>query len=1042
MYRAWKGPFGALVNLLGRCRGDTVTSPHLPDVSDATMPTWIDASTVSFPDSPIEVTSGGTYSGLRISAADGANCVDIKTGELVIFEDCIFEHSNGFGIFAPSGTVAGYGTAAPQIEVRNCIFLGRHPTTAGAEIEKAIETANTTRLIVENCHIQRGRIYAYQHSASASAVMRIRYNVALNIDGREVDGSGNPVTTNTQIQQFFQHNGRTNIAGEFEIAWNEVWNESDDSAMEDAINLFATGGTSSNLLHVHHNLVNGAYPSDSASTSYSGGGIMLSDGPGDPAYGLAEYNVVLASANYGLAITSGSHFQLRNNRAFRTGYLPDEVTSGVNNTGPGIYIYDYGSSTAFGNHVLSDNVVRWQDDDGSGTNNYWVSFPGDDFTSSNNASYGTVIDQAFIDTEVINFRNGAAAAGVTIGASLDIGAPPAVSGNILLVRGAAGLNTSENQIITRLEGQGHTVNTTTDSTLTTTLANVYDLVIMSKTVNSGIIGTKLRNCTAPVMFWEDNQQAGTVDGPVGAIYMATIDDSAQPNTSWHGTGTQIYVDSGVASALRGGLSGAINFYSTSGDITFAPKTGGVTDLVSGAIKIAEFGSSAGGAQWALYLIEEGTTLADGTTAPAKRAYFGLDDDTFQNLTADGLTLFDAQIGWLLENTESVTPLLGAASPSNSTVTYPKMAPITSGDKYVDASVPSSGDGNSLATAYKTIQEGLSNISSGQTLVVKGGTYIIGSQITRNTNWASETKIVAYDGDRPVIDATGITANTSAIRFNGSANNETWHGFEVINVPDRGGGFDGAPVYGYQCSNVTISDFRVHDCRNGGIFFFDANDCVVKDSVVWKLGDGTSTDTNVPDNFAAAGGCDNVVFARCVAANAPDDAFDVFNSSNCLFVDCVSIDSGRYWNGNTAGDGNGFKMGSSASTNNDVIGCIAVNSRTIGFNDNAVDDNCSYLRNTAVGCATGFMTGSSSTTVAQDNIAFDNTANYTDFGPVSDTFNTWNLGITDPDFADAAGGDYSLAGTSDAIDAGISGGNLGASVTALELAKYWLAQDLT
>jgi len=380
----------------------------------ADMPSMIDPATITFTDSPQTISVGGTYTGLKISAADGQNCVEVTTDDVVIFQDCIFEHSDGDAIYAPGGTVGGYGST-PQIEVYNCLFLGRHPVVVGATIERAIRYSSGSRLIVENSQFQRGRIQAYHHSADPAAVLRVRYNVALNIDGRQSDASGNPTTTD-DIQQFFQINGYKNMAGAFEIAWNEVWNEFGDSAMEDAINIYAAGGTASNLIRVHHNLINGAYPGDPAYFSYAGGGIMLSDGPGDPAYGLAEYNVVLASANYGMAITAGSAFEVRNNRVFRTGKRVDGATNAEHGDGPGIYVYDYGSTTAFGDHVMADNTVRWQEgSDPAATNNTWVAFPGTNFTDTGNTYPTSEIDQAFIDAEVLAFRDSAGAAGVTIG---------------------------------------------------------------------------------------------------------------------------------------------------------------------------------------------------------------------------------------------------------------------------------------------------------------------------------------------------------------------------------------------------------------------------------------------------------------------------------------------------------------------------------------------------------------------------------------------------------------------------------------------------
>lgn len=60
-----------------------------------------------------------------------------------------------------------------------------------------------------------------------------------------------------------------------------------------------------------------------------------------------------------------------------------------------------------------------------------------------------------------------------------------------------------------------------------------------------------------------------------------------------------------------------------------------------------------------------------------------------------------------------SPLLGVGSDSESLTTYPRIANVTVGDWYVDASRPSSGNGTSLATAFKTLQEGLAALKTGR-----------------------------------------------------------------------------------------------------------------------------------------------------------------------------------------------------------------------------------------------------------------------------------------------------------------------------------------
>jgi hypothetical protein len=74
--------------------------------------------------------------------------------------------------------------------------------------------------------------------------------------------------------------------------------------------------------------------------------------------------------------------------------------------------------------------------------------------------------------------------------------------------------------------------------------------------------------------------------------------------------------------------------------------------------------------------------------------------------------------------------------------------------------------------------------------------------------------------------------------------------------------------------------------------------------------------------------------------------------------------------------------------------------------------------------------------AEDCISFNDVSPRYIGANATEVNNTWTLGISDPDFSDAATYDFSLAPTSSAIAAGISGGNLGASEVALNIAKEW------
>lgn len=399
-------------------------------------------------------------------------------------------------------------------------------------------------------------------------------------------------------------------------------------------------------------------------------------------------------------------------------------------------------------------------------------------------------------------------------------------------------------------------------------------------------------------------------------------------------------------------------------------------------------------------------------------------------------------------------LIGVGSYSDSLEVYPRVQNTTVGNWYVDASRPSSGNGQSLATAFRTIQEGLSALQSGQTLLVKGGTYNVNARFNRITNWSQTTRIMGYGDDRPVINASGFTtANDAILRFQSQSNNELWHRFYIINVQATG---SSSVMVG--SANTTLSDIWCSHSAVNGIFVGQGNANVrVQDCVVWRLGDGSSQNTNTGDCFAVTAWTSGVHtpgtrLIRCVGINGPDDGYDLWGGQNCEIIDCVAGRGGYYWTGvagsTLGGDGSGFKLGGAGGAgghSNTIRGSLVVGSRLNGFQHNLASPNQNmghtYLRNTSyANGSSGFDLGNNF--VARDNINNNNGNNNIHAGSGgTQSNNTWNQSITNPQFADVANHDYSLLPGSPAIGSGVSGGNLGASTIALENAKIWLNRNL-
>lgn len=179
-----------------------------------------------------------------------------------------------------------------------------------------------------------------------------------------------------------------------------------------------------------------------------------------------------------------------------------------------------------------------------------------------------------------------------------------------------------------LQAQGYQVEVF-DQTVTPNSLNHPDLVILSSTVASKNLKSGWRQLPIPLMTWENDY----------------LDDLAM-------TGKRLDTDFGEVEKERylwlvnapHPLSahlpaGTRNVYKAQ-----APMSWGKPGL--GATIIATiYGQPEKVAIWGY---EKGATMDYESLAPAKRLMFFLNNETFPNLSEDGLKLFDASVQWLLK----------------------------------------------------------------------------------------------------------------------------------------------------------------------------------------------------------------------------------------------------------------------------------------------------------------------------------------------------------------------------------------------------------
>jgi hypothetical protein len=223
---------------------------------------------------------------------------------------------------------------------------------------------------------------------------------------------------------------------------------------------------------------------------------------------------------------------------------------------------------------------------------------------------------------------------------------------VLYLHAAAGPNPADIAAINRLFSRGMDVFNMGAINSATTDADDKKLVVISSSVPSGDVASKFTGVAAGVVNWEN----------------ALEDDllwTGAPDTERQVTGaTQTQVDitaAGAAHPLGAGLPvGPVTITTSAADFSWG-KPG------PEAVRIATV--AADPTRVVIYGYEKGALLIDGTTpAAGRRVNAGLTDNTFVQLNADGLKLFDAAIDWArASGTNPTTPQITAATLSGSNI---------------------------------------------------------------------------------------------------------------------------------------------------------------------------------------------------------------------------------------------------------------------------------------------------------------------------------------------------------------------------------------
>lgn len=304
--------------------------------------------------------------------------------------------------------------------------------------------------------------------------------------------------------------------------------------------------------------------------------------------------------------------------------------------------------------------------------------------------------------------------------------------------------------------------------------------------------------------------------------------------------------------------------------------------------------------------------------------------------------------------------------------------------YVSPNGSSSNSGTQSSPT--TLENAISNLSSGGTIYMEGGLYNYTSTIVISSNGSSGSlnNVFAYNGT-PVINFSSLSESSSnrGLVLDG----DYWH-FKGIIIEEAGD--NGMLLSG---NNNIIEDciFRKnHDTglqlsryssSANSISEWPSNNLILN----CEAYDNRDSGNENADGFAAKLTCGTGnIFRGCVAHHNIDDGWDLYTKSETgpigpiLFEDCIAHSNGILTTGGTSGGGdkNGFKLGSTSNTVNHIVRrSIAYNNGKHGFTDNGNIGAIEFSNNTSYNNASyNFHTRDNASHVFKNNLSFNNSTN--------------------------------------------------------------------
>jgi hypothetical protein len=353
------------------------------------------------------------------------------------------------------------------------------------------------------------------------------------------------------------------------------------------------------------------------------------------------------------------------------------------------------------------------------------------------------------------------------------------------------------------------------------------------------------------------------------------------------------------------------------------------------------------------------------------------------------------------------------------------------DTYYIATDGNDDNSGMLARPFGTFNHAIRLAKAGDTIYVRGGTYMLNDSIEINKAGAngSPIKLWSYGTETPVLDFRRnprhanppqprtndtMSATSDAVGIHVANGGDWWHikGLTVQNAP-----YYGVRVYG---SNNIFERLVLRDNKASGLEITGKEGCTPSNNLVLNSDSYHNFDPQTngedADGFAAKFGTlgPGNVFCGLRSWSNSDDGYDFWHAAHPVVIeDCWSFDNGfartewvKQVSGSWRGDGLGFKLGQDAAelVLNRVV---AFGNKAFGIDENGnrsmggvTINNATLVNNAKSGNPIQIQLNDGRPHTVRNTIAFDvDGAAVTDFSAaVDDAFNTWNgIGVSASDF---------------------------------------------